>query len=492
VTITSGPYSTRSLRPASPMASVAAVARTVKLPWPVAVYLFCVVIPIGFQAGPLAMTTLRLFLLVMIVPLTIRLLTGAYGKVFVTDILFILHILWATVALAVNNPDQVIQQVGSVGVEFLGGYAVGRAYIRTREDFVALCKTLVIVVLCLLPFALHETLTGRPLIVETLRKLPGLSSVAIVTIEQRMGLERVQSTFAHPIHYGLFCSVAFSLAFVALKDVSSTGWRFFSSIVIATSGFLALSSGALLAIFLQIALIVWAAVFAGFRQRWWLLVGLFVLAYIVIDLLSNRSPIRVFMSYATFSAHNAYWRGIIFEWGMKNVWANPLFGIGLNDWVRPHFMYSGSMDNFWLVMAVRYGIPGFILLATGYALVVLRIMRLDLGNDTGLAQIRRAWVFTFLGLSFTLCTVHIWTNIYSFVFFMLGAGLWLISTTPGPSKERIGALRQASAVSRGSGAGPVESVGVTAQDAPAGPRGAGVRFTRFARGPTSPTDNRQV
>ena len=139
------------------------------------------------------------------------------------------------------------------------------------------------------------------------------------------------------------------------------------------------------------------------------------------------------MSYATFSAHNAYYRELIFEWGMVNVWAHPIFGIGLNDWVRPSFMHHSSMDNFWLVMAVRYGIPGFLLLAIGYLIVIFRVMRRDFAGQERMILLRRAWVFTFLGLTFTLCTVHIWTNIYSFVFFMFGAGVWFIFYTPPPA-----------------------------------------------------------
>jgi O-antigen ligase len=398
-----------------------------RLPVPAILYLLCIIIPVGFQLGPLAMTSLRLMMLIMIIPLLAGLIRGQYGRIILPDVLFILHILWALVALAVNNPNQVIQQIGSVGVEFIGGYLMGRAYIRTMDDFTALCRWLVFLVLCTTPFALYETMSGRPLIIEALRKAQ-LAAVAIVNIEGRLGLERVQASFAHPIHYGLFCSVAFSLGFVALKDISSTAWRYGAGIVVALSGFLALSSGALLAIILQIALITWAALFAGIRWRWWLLVGLFVLAYVVIDIFSNRTPIRVFMSYATFSAHNAYWRSIIFEWGLKNIWGSPMFGIGLNDWVRPHYMFSGSMDNFWLVMGVRYGIPGFLLLAAGYVWGIFHVMRRDFEMDPVLTQIRRAWVFTFLGLSFTLTTVHVWTNIYSFVMFMFGAGMWLMMT----------------------------------------------------------------
>ena len=423
-----------------------------RLPMPVLIYLLCVLVPIGFNLGPLALTTLRIFLILMILPLFAQLLLGRFGRFLAPDLLFTLHILWAVAALAVNNPAQVVQQVGSVGVEFLGGYLIGRAYIRSSEDFVALVRWLAFLVLCTTPFAVFEALTGRPLILEVLRQAQ-LTAVAIVSIDARMGLERVQSGFAHPIHYGLFCSVAFSLAFVALRDVTTTGWRFVSSVIVALSGFLALSSGALLAIILQIALILWATMFTRLRGRWWLLVALFALAYVVVDILSNRDPLQVFMSYATFSAHNAYWRSIIFEWGMKSVWAHPLYGIGMNDWVRPWYMYSGSMDNFWLLMAVRYGIPGFVTLVVGYVWGIFRVMRRDFEGDPVLARIRRAWVFTFLGLSFTLTTVHVWTNIYSFVFFLFGAGMWLVSaaqsapqnpgqtavtpTRPGPAYSRF-------------------------------------------------------
>jgi len=398
-----------------------------KLPTPVILYLLTVVIPIGIQVGPLAMTTLRLFLIILILPLMFKLLSGRYGRILLSDIFFSLYVFWTFVSLSANNPSQVVQSVGSTGVEFLGGYLVGRAFIRTPEAFLALCKWLVLLTLITTPFALLETMTGRPLILEAIRKLPGINTLSIVNIEKRLGLERVQAVFAHPIHYGLFCSVAFSMAFVALRNQVRTSMRFLASAIIVGSGLLALSSGAMLAIVLQIGLILWAAIFANIKARWWLLIGLFAFGYVLIDIFSNRSPIRVFMSYATFSAHNAYWRGIIFEWGMKNVWANPIYGIGFNDWVRPWFMHSGSMDNFWLVVAVRYGIPSFAFLSIGYIRSIYLIMRRNFeGNDT-LTLIRLAWVFTFLGLSFTLSTVHIWTNIYSFVFFVFGAGMWLVS-----------------------------------------------------------------
>ncbi|MBC7737963.1 MAG: O-antigen ligase family protein [Candidatus Saccharibacteria bacterium] len=418
-------------RPKSQPVPDVAATRT-RLAIPVVIFMFCIVFPIGANVGSLAVTSLRLYLMIMVIPLSISLLAGRYGKIMAIDVLFFLHISLATVALAVNNPTQVLQQIGSVGAEFFGGYLIGRAYIRKPSDFVALAKLLITLVLLSFPFALFETMTGRPLILELIRKIPGATTVAFNIQAGRLGLEKVQMTFAHPIHYGLFCAVAFPLGFVGLKGNLSTPIRYLTSTITGLCGFLALSSGALLAVLLQICLISWAWIFNRVQRRWLLLLGMFAFLYVVIDILSNRTPIEVFMSYATFSAHTAYWRSIIFEWGMKNVWANPWLGIGLNEWVRPYYMYSGSMDNFWLVMAVRYGIPSFLCLAIGYAIALWKIGRRDFSANTNLGNLRRAWMFSFCGLTFTLTTVHVWTNIYSFVFFMFAAGLWMITAKSDP------------------------------------------------------------
>jgi O-antigen ligase len=404
--------------------------RTARLPLPVGLYLFTLVVPIWFSAGPLAMNTMRLLLLIMIVPLTVQLLTGRYGRVFLTDILFLLHIFWAAVALAVNNPDRVIQNIGSTGIEFIGGYVLARAFIRSQEDFVALCKWLVILAAISLPLAFYETQTARAPVLQILNSLPGVGSLAQTGPDPRMGLYRAQVVFAHPIHYGMFCAIAFSLCFVALKQTWGTSHRVAVSAMIALCCFFSVSSGGLLAILLQFGLILWGWAFSGFQRRWHFLLAMLTLAYVFVDLLSNRTPVMVFMSYATFNSHTAYWRANIFDWGMINIWANPLFGIGLNDWVRPAWMHTSSVDNFWLLTAMRYGIPGFVLLAVGYFWAIFLIARRDYGGDVALMQFRLAWIFTFVGLTFTLCTVHVWHSLYSFVFFLLGSGIWMSTAQP--------------------------------------------------------------
>lgn len=432
-----------------------------KIALPVLFYFAAVMLPININLGSIYLTGVRIVLIVMIIPLTLRLMAGKYGKILLTDILFFLHFIWIIVALGVNNPDQVIQNAGATGIEFIGGYVLGRAYIRTAEDFAALVRTLAIIAFCTLPFALYETLTGHAIILNMLDKLPGSTSLRDLAIGKRMGLDRVQMVFTHPIHYGLFCSMALSLCFVGLRGLYSNGARWTISIVVAACGLLALSSGALLAIILQIGLISWAAIFAGTRKRWLFLLGLFAIAYVLIDILSNRTPIMVFLSYATFSASTAYWRTLIFSYGMENVWAHPLFGLGLNDWARPSWMRSGSMDNFWLVMAVRYGIPGWAFITGGYVLALWKIGRRDFDSDLVLWQFRRAWMFSFVGLTFTLTTVHVWHTLYSFVFFMFGAGMWMLSVQP----KQIGAVPEAAPSPRGRPVPPQREATVPAEAA---------------------------
>lgn len=409
----------------------------------VLLYLLAVILPVGFTVGTIALPGLRLLLLFLIVPLTVKVYSGKVDRVYPVDVLFMLHVFWMFVAIGINNPHRVVENATSTGLEFLGGYLLGRVYIRSAADMFALVRALVVLVALSLFLAIPEALDGTARLPAWISRIPGVMTVLQTDIPKRMGLHRAQVFFAHPIHYGLFCSAALALTLVGLRSVMTTAKRVFWASLIGVGIFLSLSSGALLSGLLQLGLVIWSHLFRDNPKRWKILLGLFAVAYVAIDLASNRTPIKVFMSYATFSAHNAYWRSIIFDWGMMNVNNNPVFGLGLRDWVRPHFMTSGSVDNFWLVMAMRYGYPGFALIAAGYAHALYVVGRRPLTQGTAQANLRLGWMIMFIGLSFTLSTVHVWTSIYSAVFFLLGAGMWLANaddaeTAPAESARPAG------------------------------------------------------
>lgn len=400
--------------------------QSVRLPMPVVFFLLTVITPISFSVGPLNLTPTRLVLLALITKLTIDLLRGKFGPVMLVDVMFFMHVIWVAIAMTVNNPDRVIEFAGSTGVEFIGAYLIGRGYIRDQATFLRLTRMLVFIMIFLLPFAVIESVFNRALILEFWDKVPGVHAIGNFFMDKRWGLDRAQVILHHPILFGLFASSPLSLCFIGLKGVYSDFTRIMFSLVILSCVVLSLSGGSFMSIAMQMILIIWAFVFSFTKARWLILLGFACFCYVVVDLLSNRTPIMVFLEYATFSAHTAYFRTIIFDLGMDSVWAHPIFGIGLNDWEHPTWM-SGSMDNYWLVMAVRYGFPGFLLVAFPYAWALWKIARKDFDQDLILWQLRRAWVFTFFGLSLTLTTVHIWSTVYAYIFFLFGSGMWLLT-----------------------------------------------------------------
>ncbi len=140
---------------------------------------------------------------------------------------------------------------------------------------------------------------------------------------------------------------------------------------------------------------------------------------------------------------------------MVNVWANPIFGIGLNDWVRPDYLHSSSVDNFWLLTTMRFGIPGFIVLALGYGAALWQMALRPFAEGTVLFNLRRAWMFTFMGLTFSLVTVDVWTTVYSFVFFLFGAGIWMLEADAEAAAAPADGTRYTAASDQLRGAGPV-------------------------------------
>lgn len=382
--------------------------------------------PLQLHIGPVVLTPTRLVLLLVIIPLFIRLLMGKYGKILFVDLLMVAHVGWQIVAIAYNNPAAAVQFIGSNGTEFMGGYLVARCGIRSKEDFVAFIKFFLVLILCMMPFAFIETQTGRPVIPSMLRSI-GLQSTRDVLSGPRLGLERAQVVFPHPIHFGLFCSMALALVYLGLADQYSKAKRLFLGVLIFVSTIMSVSSGAVLPLLVQIMLIGWAGLTHRVNRRWIILIAILIPLYLVMEVLSDRPAHIAILSRVTFNSHNVYWRSFIFEYGMQNVWANPIFGLGLREWVRPAFMHSASMDNFWLLNTVRYGIPGFLFLFLAFLGSLFAVMKRDFPVDHPLRQVRLAYALGMVSLTLTLATVHVWGPVYALTMLFLGSGIWLIT-----------------------------------------------------------------
>lgn len=378
-------------------------------------------------------------LIVLIGTIIMRWLTGKAGPVRGFDICILLGFLWAGLAyFVVHQSFQVVETAGILIIEGVGSYLLARTFIRNRAEFESVMRLFLLVIFLLFPFAIYETITGHPILLAFFNRIG--SSFAILDQGKRLGLERVQVVFDHSIPFGAFVSAGFALAFFLLARPGIGLRRIITGCVVCASTLFSVSGGALMALFFQWGLIFWNKVTRRIPHRWLILGLLFVALYLFIDLAATRPPAHVFITYMSFSVESGYNRILIFNYGTDNIWANPFFGIGLGDWARPAWM-GDSIDNFWLLIAMRHGLPTFLLFVSGTMWLLFAIGCRPLSSPE-MIQARYAYMFAIIGMMLAGITVHYWNALFAFFMFLLGTGAWL-TYAPEESGDRASEAKRA-------------------------------------------------
>jgi hypothetical protein len=366
----------------------------------------------------------RLILVVMFIPFLAALISRKAGRFLLSDALILLFGVWMTLTLVHHHGGSKFAYSVALAIEIFGGYAAGRLLIRTPDDFRRGVKYMQVALLVLLPFVVFELFTGRMMVGEILGKIFPVSDKFS---EWRYGMSRVQGGFPHSILYGLFCSIN------AANVIYTYGPKL--SKVLPRLGFLmfmtmaSLSSAPSLSIIIQLAIFAWGKVTG---RRWMLLVWLFVAAYFFLDFASNRGPVIIFIETVTLDPGTGWWRYYIWVYGIESVQSSPLWGIGLNDWVRPRWMAAASVDNFWLVIAMRHGLPGIFLLGGAVVVHIWHVTRAK-GLSPEMQQLRTGYMIGLVGLCFTLSTVHVWDVLLVYVMYYFGAGSLFYTSPPAES-----------------------------------------------------------
>jgi hypothetical protein len=399
-------------------------------PWPVVLLVLAFATPPEFSIylGGLRLSAYRLVLIANFIPCVNSLMTRASGRWQLADSLMLAHGLWAILALLQNGGlEQGLETGGIYLIEAVGGYLIGRCHIRNSDDFLGLAKTMMMVMCVTMAMACVESLTGNHFVREISRRF--LGGPPIPFVEPRMGFHRAFASFDHPILYGIFCASAFGLAVYVLSGRIGglRGTMLPGLVAIAT--FFSLSAGAFAAVAVQVFTIGWDRMTQGVNRRWSILGGVFIACWTVICVVASRSPVKVFLTYMTFSPGTGYFRLNIWEYGSAEVQRHPWVGIGLREWQRPEWMHSSSIDNFWLATAVRYGVPAFLFLAGAVVVLVANAAKARSG-DRDFRDCRAAWITSMAGLCMAACTVHYWNALFCLFCFLLGAGAWLSDPAP--------------------------------------------------------------
>jgi len=417
--------------------SQASSARSV---W-VTLFLISIVIPLIIPVGTWRMTPYRIFLFLALFPLVPMWLSGQCGRLRLVDVSLLLFALWNLTSMFVTEGFGRLEYIGAGFIETLGGFLVGRCLVRSAADMDRFVKVMFVFMVLAMPAVVLETFFGYRLYSEFFALFGDTYPWAAYV---RSGVYRAQVVFEHPILFGVFSATTFSLLYYTINPKTGRifGLRRAWLSIVAT--LFSLSSGAYFGLAAQFGFIAWGWVFRFTVSRWKMLLFACVGGYVGLDLLSNRTPFELVASYMTFDAGTAYWRVLIFRYGMDNVWANPVFGLGLSNWVRPGWMRTTSVDNFWLLTAMRYGIPSFLLILTGVVSLVVSLTRCKLASEQAQKQ-RLALVFVLLSLFIAIATVHLWNATYVYMMFLFGCGMWMLdddadaaSTTTSARTETTG------------------------------------------------------
>lgn len=420
-----------------------------------------VLLPITWHVGTLFMTPLRTLYIFTVPVLGVIWLRGGMGPKLVGDWLLLAYILWMVISMGRHTPSQMITFSASTGLIILGGYLTARYTVRNAADFIAFARFLaLVVVVLLLPLGLYEALGhNRPLVTDFLSRIfAGNSVFGTYGASEyccRLGMARAQTLFVHPIHHGIACFLPFALYFTGGSNHYSFSNRALVASLLAVAVFTSVTSGAVLAIGLMGMLMLYTMVLHKNPDQWRIFLWTTLAVYIALEIISTKFVFVAISENLAFNTWNVYIRGLIFNAGIEQIRQTPIFGFGYNRLPGlPHYL-TGSVDNYWLMQAVAFGVPGFLLpfAAFLHAIVFAGRNRFTKGSD--LYYVRLAYGFTLTALVFAMATVHVWAGVQSLIFMVLGTGQFLFTVqeqaaqdpspvqprAPGPVYTRFPAAR---------------------------------------------------
>lgn len=420
---------------------------TNRLAWPLLVFLPSLIIPWIISIGPLRLTMYRFVLLGLFITVVIKWAKEQATRSLLADVAFLAFCAWCILSMLVIHGTSIALQTGGIlFIETMVPYLMGRCYVRNADDYYRALRLLLFIVVLLLPFALLEVTTGaKPLI-----KLFGavFPAVEITMMQPRMGLWRTQGPFEHSILFGAVCGSIVAGVYLVVGRGRSFLSRCIMTGAVVLTGLCALSSAPIAGMIVQLFLIGWNSLLKAVKARWLILTAIALAMTATIALGSNQGVIRWYISHFTFDGQTGWFRLLIWELGTESVRNYPLFGIGFNEWARPSWM-PGSIDNFWLLLAVRHGLPAPLLFFLPFACLYGAAVRRG-GLDEAATACKLAYLICLTSFFFVSWTVHFLNAPYVLYMFILGSGAWIGMAPQNSSRIRDPARVAARNVAQGS------------------------------------------
>ena len=411
----------------SPSAPTSTGAGPVKLPFLLIVIAVTIFFPeeLSFYFGERRMTVTRLVFLLIVPVIVFRfartILREDYRFVW-ADALVPITSLWMFVGPAVNDGfDQTVVASGISALEFCVPYLAARLFLTERGQAVALVRLLCIAIATVGLLAILDEVARSWILREFIGRLTGYEEdldVSDPTLGYTRGfLFRATSTMEHPILLGTVCTLGLLMASALRGPV-----RIFGIVGSIIGIVLSVSAAPILGGVMGFATLLYEKLTRQIPFRWTAVILIIVSAMLAIYV-GRDDPLGFLLNHLTLDPLSGWYRALQWDCAGGLVLQSPIFGIGLSDeWVSVCGL-AKTIDAVWLLDAMKYGIPGSILIFLCY----MGGSSIPIGikdASINLTEQERRLGFTLtiaLGVaSFIGLTVTFWGAVYILTIFLAG------------------------------------------------------------------------
>ena len=383
--------------------------------------LYALIMPAGinFAVGSIVLFPFRLVLIAAI-PWLLSRARGGTARAVAADWMILASTAWYFVSMMHNRGfAQGFESGGRESLDLAVAYFIGRTCLRTPDDIRRMLR------LAFPGLALVGAVFAAESISHRLLIWPLFPTNAAVyqTVQYRIGLMRAWGPFPHPILGGAFLGWFVAL-YWSMRERPMLKWI---GMAIGLCGLFSLSSGSMLQIILALASIIYIFVSRMLigRVEWRPLVWSMVALLIAFQLFTEAGAAGMVVKYLTLNPATGYFRLLIWQFGSQSVMDHPFFGIGYEGYTRLSWMKTQSVDNNWLLIAMRFGLPAAItgMIPALYAIwSSARAVHLLPRKD---ADVALAMTVTLFGAWLVGWTVYYWITALAGYMLLVGGGVSL-------------------------------------------------------------------
>lgn len=296
------------------------------------------------------------------------------------DLLALMVGFWPAISFTINTGfAKAVEAGGVLGLELIVPYMLVRLSVNNYDERKQLATLLCLLTGALVLMGLPEAIAGRHYVHELAGAITG--QFFETSPEVRFGIWRALGPTDHAIIFGTIC--ASSLATAVILTVRQPIYLL-AAIASLGGAVISASSAPILVVLAQSAMLAWSWIFKT-RWKWlWLLITVVIL-YVLVDLASNRDPLRVMFTYLLLNPATGYAR--------YEMWANSLVissqtltgflaGYGHDDTVYDvvesvymQNLMKRTVDSLWLVFLFRHGIIMLFLMGVFLFLIFKRVLK---------------------------------------------------------------------------------------------------------------------